>query len=235
MSTDAIESEAPKKTRRPQQRAEDTRERILGAAIHQFASGGFDGVTTRAVAEAAGVRHALVTYHFQGKDGLWRAALDRTVRSFVERQRVRCEGLRGVDDAQKLRILLEEFIRYSADNTDLHRLMTYAAKGVSPQLEEMVSGYLHDYFIMIADLILKAQKAGAFVPGDPNHLHYLFIGATTRIFMQSSEVERIIGCSPLSEAFVDQHVQQCLALFFRHPGEIVAAKGTGRAGKTKRP
>lgn len=230
MPTDTTDSEAPKRTRRPQQRAEDTRERILTAAIHQFASGGFEGVTTRAVADEAGVRHALVTYHFQGKDGLWRAALDRTVRSFVERQRVRYEGLRGVDDAQKLRILLEEFIRYSAANTDLHRLMTYAARGMSPQLEEMVTGYLNDYFAMIADLISKVQKTGAFVPGEPNHLHYLFIGATTRIFMQSSEVERIIGCSPLSGAFVDEHVRQCLALFFRTPGEAVARKtATGKA------
>jgi TetR/AcrR family transcriptional regulator len=205
---------APKKRRRPQQRAEDTRERILAAAIREFAVGGFDGVSTRAVAEAAGVRHALVTYHFQGKDGLWRAALDRTVRSFVERQRLRSDGLRGVDDVQKLRLLLEDFIRYSADNTDLHRLMTHTVSGSSPQLEEMVSGYLRDYFAMIGELIEKAQRAGAFVAGDPNHLHYLFIGATTRIFMQSPEVEKIIGCSPLSAAFVDRHVSQCLTLFF---------------------
>src|SRR4051812_13076147 len=98
----AVNEASQKKRRRPQQRAEDTRERILAAAIPAFAAGGFDGVTTRAVADAAGVRHALVTYHFQGKDGLWRAALDRTVRDFVERQRARCDGLRGVDDAEKL-------------------------------------------------------------------------------------------------------------------------------------
>ena len=109
MQTAAIDRNATeRRQRRPQQRAEDTRERILGAAIREFASGGFDGVSTRAVAEAAGVRHALVTYHFQGKDGLWRAALDRTVRGFVEGQRARSEGLRGVDDAQKLRLLLED-------------------------------------------------------------------------------------------------------------------------------
>ncbi|WP_176596784.1 MULTISPECIES: TetR/AcrR family transcriptional regulator [Sphingobium] len=216
MSTEEQSHDAAgKKRRKPQQRAEDTRERILVAAIREFALGGFDGVSTRTVAEAAGVRHALVTYHFQGKEGLWRAALDRTVRTFVERQRARRGGLRGVDDVQKLRLLLEDFIRYSAENTDLHRLMTHAASGSSPQLEEMISEYLSGYFAMIADLIVKAQKAGAFVQGDPNHLHYLFIGATTRVFMQSPEVEKIIGCSPLSDAFVRKHIRECLGLFFR--------------------
>ena len=228
MSTGTMETRAvEKKQRRPQQRSEDTRERILAAAIREFAAGGFDGVSTRMVAEAAGVRHALVTYHFQGKDGLWRAALDRTVLSFVERQRIRCDGLRGVDDAVKLRLLLEDFVRYSAENTDLHRLMTHTASGTSPHLEEMVTDYLRDYFGMIAGLIGSAQRSGAFVQGDPNHLHYIFIGATTRIFMQSPEVEKIIGCSPLSEGFVEKHVSQCLALFFGDPQESDAASSRG--------
>ena len=218
MQTAAIDRNATERLqRRPQQRAEDTREQILAAAIREFASGGFDGVSTRAIAEAAGVRHALVTYHFQGKDGLWRAALDRTVRSFVERQRVRCEGLRGVDDVQKLRLLLEDFVRYSAGNTDLHRLMTHAVSGTSPQLEEIITDYLRDYFVMMADLIKRAQHSNHFVEGDPNHLHYLFIGAATRVFMQAPEVQKIMGLSPLSESFVSKHVHQCLALFFRSP------------------
>lgn len=224
MSTDSLPPPAvEKKRRRPQQRSEDTRERILAAAIREFAAGGFDGVSTRVVADAAGVRHALVTYHFHGKEGLWRAALDRTVRSFVERQTARCEGLRGVDDVYKLRLLLADFVRYSAENSDLHRLMTHTVTGATPQLQEMVAEYLRDYFAMIADLVVKAQTLGAFVPGEPNHLHYLFIGATTRIFMQSAEVEQIIGCSPFSEEFVETHVRQCLSLFFRETTPVSGA------------
>jgi len=67
---------------------------------------------------------------------------------------------------------------------------------------------------MIANLIQEVQKKDGFVKGDPNHLHYLFIGAATRIFMQSSEVSRITGRSPLEKDFVDNHVNLCLSLFF---------------------
>lgn len=54
-----------------------TAERILAAAIERFAASGFAGTTTRAVAGAAGVNIATLAYHFGGKEGLYRAAIDR--------------------------------------------------------------------------------------------------------------------------------------------------------------
>lgn len=186
----------------------------MEAAISEFASRGFEGVSTRAVAEIAGAQHTLVTYHFGSKEGLWQAVMDRTVRTFATNQRERLAGLRGVDDIVKLRLVLEEFVRYSAGNLNLHQLMTHTASTASPQLETMIAEYLKDYFDLVADLIRSVQSRGAFVEGDPNHLHYLFIGAATRIFMQTQEVTRITGRSPLEPAFIDIHVDRCLSLFF---------------------
>ncbi|HKR91043.1 MAG TPA: TetR/AcrR family transcriptional regulator [Novosphingobium sp.] len=202
------------RSRKEQQRAIDTRERIIEAATEEFAARGFEGTSTRAVAENAGVRHTLVTYHFDGKEGLWQAVMDRTVRSFVLRQSERLEGLRGVDEIIQLRLLLEEFVRYSASDLHLHKLMTYAASEASPQLDKMVQEYLKSYFDMIAGLIRKAQAREAFVEGDALHLHYLFIGAATRIFMQSPEADLVMGQRTLDPKFIDRHVALCMKLFF---------------------
>lgn len=57
----------------------DTRERLLDAAEHLFAEGGFDGVSIRDIATAADVNVAAVNYHFQGKDNLYREVLSRVV------------------------------------------------------------------------------------------------------------------------------------------------------------
>lgn len=198
-----------------QQRAVETREKIIDAAEQEFANRGYEGASTREIARRAGVQHTMISYHFSGKDGLWQAVFDRVSGEFTRLQRERLEGLRGVDNKTKLRLLLEEFIRYSADNLNLHKLMTLAATESSPRLDNIVSTYIADYFKLISDLIGDVQKDGHFVEGDPNHLHYLFIGAATRIFMQSHEVARVIGRSPLEAAFVDMHVEKCLSLFFR--------------------
>ena len=211
-----------------QQRAVDTRERIIAAATEEFASRGFEGASARTIAENAGVRHTMVTYHFDGKEGLWQAVMDRMVRTFTARQAERLDGLRGVDDVIQLRLLLEEFVRYSASDPNLHKLMTHAASRASPELNRLVSDYLHDYFNMVALLIASAQNKGLFVQGDPNHLHYLFIGAATRIFMQSPEVELVIGQSPLDPAFIARHVEACLSLFFvTKPGKRPAKPREG--------
>ena len=48
----------------------DSREKLLVAALHLFASRGVDSVSVRDIAHAAGVNSALVGYYFRGKDGL---------------------------------------------------------------------------------------------------------------------------------------------------------------------
>src|SRR5260370_21733269 len=50
-----------------------TKARILAAAERLFADNGFDGVSLRAIAREAKVQIALIHYHFESKEGLYRA------------------------------------------------------------------------------------------------------------------------------------------------------------------
>ena len=54
---------------------EATRAAILQSALQIFSERGFDGGSTRDIAEHAGVHHALIKYYFDNKDTLWRAAV----------------------------------------------------------------------------------------------------------------------------------------------------------------
>jgi TetR/AcrR family transcriptional regulator len=62
-------------TRTQAERADQTRTRILDAAIREFSENGLAGARTEQIAEAAGVNKALLYYYFQGKDALYTAAL----------------------------------------------------------------------------------------------------------------------------------------------------------------
>ncbi|MCE2914551.1 MAG: CerR family C-terminal domain-containing protein [Rubrivivax sp.] len=53
--------------------AEDTRQRLLNAALRLFAEQGFAKTSTRELAEAAQVNIAAISYHFGDKAGLYRA------------------------------------------------------------------------------------------------------------------------------------------------------------------
>jgi AcrR family transcriptional regulator len=205
----------PGASRRSQARARETGEKILAAALKEFAEHGFAGASTRSVAAAAGVQHPLVNYHFKSKEGLWHAVLEATAGQFMQQFRTRLAGLRGVDDVTKLRLVQEDFIRFSAENPHFHSLMSQAGRHPSKQLNAMVNEFVRPYFTAISALIRSAQRAGCYVEGDPEHLQYLFIGATTRIFSLAAEVKLITGASPFSPAMLDRHVTACLDLFFR--------------------
>jgi TetR/AcrR family transcriptional regulator len=205
----------PRVARAKQQRSVDTRRRIIDAAIKEFAANGYEGTSTRTIAERSKVQHTLVTYHFKGKEGLWRGAIADILAVHRAEFDQRLHGLRGVDDVTKLRILQEEFIRFSFTNQDFHRIMGHMARTPSDQLDWLIDEYLRKPSDLRASLIRSAQAQGKYVEGDPYHLHYIFIGAVTRIFLLSAEAERFLEHSLSSPEFMEEHVRVCLGLFFR--------------------
>ena len=63
-------------TRTQAERADQTRARILAAAIHEFSDNGLAGARTEQIAEVAGVNKALLYYYFRDKEALYAAALE---------------------------------------------------------------------------------------------------------------------------------------------------------------
>src|SRR5262245_44812992 len=75
-------SEQPKPRRAPfgddrKRDADRTRERILHAALVEFGEHGYAGARIGAIARRAGVNQQLISYYFDGKEGLHRALTDR--------------------------------------------------------------------------------------------------------------------------------------------------------------
>jgi AcrR family transcriptional regulator len=62
--------------------SKSTAERILEAGVACFAESGYSGTSTRTLAAAAGVNVATLAYHFKGKEGLYRASIDRLYERF---------------------------------------------------------------------------------------------------------------------------------------------------------
>jgi AcrR family transcriptional regulator len=69
-----------KRRRRPSAggytRGDETRLRIIEAAIELFGEQGFDGASTRDIAACAGVKAPALRYYFENKEGLYRACAE---------------------------------------------------------------------------------------------------------------------------------------------------------------
>src|SRR5262249_43186824 len=65
-----------RKTESGYPRGEETRARIIRAALALFGERGFDGVSTRDIAAQAGVPAPSLQYYFENKEGLYAACLE---------------------------------------------------------------------------------------------------------------------------------------------------------------
>lgn len=66
-------------------KGDETRRRILEAALAAFGTHGFKGATTRQIADAADVNLPALKYYFGGKEGLYLACADEIVGRYRER------------------------------------------------------------------------------------------------------------------------------------------------------
>jgi TetR/AcrR family transcriptional regulator len=211
-----VEAERAPRTRRASASKSETRARIIAAAREAFSTMGFEGASLRSVAKDAGAPHQLATYYFKTKEELWMAVMDELAIGFFTRLGDRIRGLEGVDAATKLRLVVREFVKYSAENPQLHRLMTMEGRKESERLLWLIKRHVSRFFTISTKLIREAQALGAVRPGDPGQLHYCAIGIATAAFSLAPEYKLVTGNDP----FIRSHVEQiadlvCDFLFIR--------------------
>ena len=65
--------------------ANDTREKILDAALTSFAEKGYEGTNLWDIAEAVGIVKSAIYRHFSGKEALWKTVIDMMEEYYDER------------------------------------------------------------------------------------------------------------------------------------------------------
>jgi AcrR family transcriptional regulator len=102
-------------------RGEETRRRILDAAIDVFAAEGYEAAHTRLLAERSGVKLPAIQYYFGNKEGLFRAVIEYIAERVDERMapaadRARAGLAHGESDRARLLALMHELLDSFAEN-----------------------------------------------------------------------------------------------------------------------
>lgn len=106
----------------PQSEPQSTEERILEAAVQEFMTKGYAGARTTAIAEAAGVTHAMLHYYFRSKDKLF----DRIIESKIGTLRdimLSSLGDPSIPLFDKIKNAIESHQDFIAANPELPRFM----------------------------------------------------------------------------------------------------------------
>lgn len=89
-----------------------TRDRILSTAARLFSENGYDHTPLSHVAREAHVSKALILWHFDSKEDLFRAALGRT----LEPYHIDVGALAGLDEAEQIERLVDLYVKFVRDN-----------------------------------------------------------------------------------------------------------------------
>jgi AcrR family transcriptional regulator len=79
MTTPAVEP-LPAGFARRRMSGDERRQHLIDAALHLFATNGFRGTTTKAIAQAAGVSEGIIFRYFPRKEDLYTAILNHKAR-----------------------------------------------------------------------------------------------------------------------------------------------------------
>jgi TetR/AcrR family transcriptional regulator len=199
----------------PLRGGEATKEKILQAGEHEFASKGFDGARLAAIARGADVPQALIHY-FADKAGLYRAVFERVLGSMA------AEGWRILEtkappkkrgkEARFGRRELEELVHafvgmlvdfYSSHAHVLRILRDEAVRGGKVS-EELVRAHLKP---QLDDIVARfeAMKDKGEVRGDvdPHHLCISTVAMACFPTMDEAFLEALWGIDPRAPAFVE--------------------------------
>ena len=138
----------------------------------------------------------MVNYHFSSKDELWRAAVDGLFAELGEALDGRAAGLRGVDALTTGKLLIREFIGFSATHPQLHRIITQECKNDGPRMDWMVERHIRPRYEQTTALFRQLVEAGH-VPDIPvEHLYYILTGAGPTMFVLGPGVPPPLRCRP---------------------------------------
>ncbi|WP_078871541.1 TetR/AcrR family transcriptional regulator [Streptomyces caatingaensis] len=220
----------PRRSPKPQERQRDperTRRLILDAAATEFAAYGYAGARIAAIAARAGVNQQLISYYFDGKEGLYQAMSER----WRERQRelmtpgtplpeqIRRYALEALNNPDGVRLLAWSGLEYAGPETDPDR---------APR-SERIQGDI--------DGIRALQDAGR-LPAevDPACLTIMLMAAAMATTTLPHVIEGVCGTDPRSPEFLHYYADQIAVLtrlLQREPDEHGA--GPDGAGDTAVP
>jgi TetR/AcrR family transcriptional regulator len=199
---------------------ERTREQILRAAVEEFGAHGYSGARVSRIAASAGVNAQLISYHFDGKAGLYQAVLRR----WREITEIIPRADRGVDET------MAGFVRSTGGNPSFARLLAWEALGDTPspgehpgvdRQEDARSEFLRDN----VENLRQRQKTGE-LPADidPGHLLLALFAMASAPTVLPQIVRRILGVDPDSPEFQAEYADQ-MARLVRHLGRQSGAAG----------
>lgn len=200
-SDDSVQSGATRQHRTRRDR-KDIRDLLIAAAMVEFGTRGYEGASTRSIAERANAHQPQINYHFANKFELWKATVERLF-ELLETAMVGLDEIKDPGDhfAEWIRRLVD----FAAENPALNQIIVQESSSRNERTEWLVENYIRPRFAERRRAWRRLRAAGIAAPLDENLVHYVVIGAVTLPFVNSAEATMLFGGRPDTPRLVRRH------------------------------
>lgn len=214
--------------------AVDRRQQIIEVAVELFSRRGFQGTTTREIAQAAGVNEATIFRHFATKSDLYAAIIDwkSCADDLVALERALEETLATRDDRGLFEAVASRMLEINDSDQNTLRLMLYSGLEGHGLAEIFYRNHIVRVFQALAGFIERRVAEGVYRKVDPMTAVRAFIGMihyhilTTKLFPQQMNELLHIGNTEAAERFADIFIASMQNLT---SGEVgVGEQGSGQ-------
>jgi AcrR family transcriptional regulator len=200
--------------RRPRRTRDDLRNQLLGSALEEFATKGFDGASTLSIAERVDAYQPQINYHFASKDALWEAAVDHLFALLAGEVGALPPLDDLVDPAELGRAFadaLRRFVRFAAMHPELNRIMVREGAADSARLHWMVDRHVRPWYESAKAAWERLGEAGIAAPIPPDRVYWVIVGMASIPFVNAPEVRMLTAEDPTNPTWVDDHADAVVA------------------------
>jgi len=181
-------SRAPARPAGAKRRANEAR--ILKAAEEVFATAGFAGARTAAIARRAGLPKANLHYYFRTKEALYRRVLENVLEVWLAMG----DSIRpGADPAQALAAYVAAKVEHSRRRPHASKVFANELLHGAPQLQGYLRRELRRWVDAKARILEGWIAAGRMAPVDPRHLLFALWAMTQTYADFDVQVAAVLG------------------------------------------
>ena len=176
-----------------------TREKILATASRLFSEQGYESTSLAQVARHAKVSKALIFWHFDSKEKLYRSALRKTLEPYF----IDVDDLEGLGEPEQIARLIDLFYDFVHENVYSVRFFLSLTLRTEQQPDEVLGRVNELYRIFrnsLAGIIDSGKRRGVFRPeADPGRDAALIMAALGGILIQQFMTDGLFNPKDLIE------------------------------------
>lgn len=167
----------------------DRHRQIIRVAMQLFARRGFQGTTTREIAQRARINEAILFRHFPHKEDLYWAVIESKCRGARGRRELQTRLRRAARPQEALASVAEDILRRNIDDPTRTRLFLFSALENHQLSHRFFRTHLTRYYDVLADYIRDRIRRGEFRDVDPRLAARGFLGMVAHHY----QVQELFG------------------------------------------